>query len=188
MHTTPKHHSERCGGDHAARHSQEATETFVRALNDDVAGPLFGFVLRLTGDRVRAEEVVQETLVQPAHTARRAALARSRDRPPQRRARTRTMSGRGRWHSETVYAITDLPPHQARPNEPAAWIRGHWQIENELHWIRDVTFAEDHSQVRTGHAPQGMASMRNLVINILRLAGATNIAAALRHHAVLGIT
>ena len=43
--------------------SQEATETFVRALYDDVAGPLFRFVMRLTGDRVRAEEVVQETLV-----------------------------------------------------------------------------------------------------------------------------
>ena len=110
--------------------------------------------------------------------------------------RTRPASGPGRWHSETVYAITDLPPHQARPDELAAWIRGHWQIENGLHWIRDVTFAEDHSQVRTGQAPQVMASMRNLVISILRLAGATNIAAALRHHArdatrplaVLGIT
>ena len=36
---------------------------------------------------------------------------------------------RGRWRTETVYAITDLSPHQARPDELAAWIRGHWQIE-----------------------------------------------------------
>jgi predicted transposase YbfD/YdcC len=89
---------------------------------------------------------------------------------------------RGKWRTETVYAITDLGPHQARPAELAAWIRGHWQIENALHWVRDVTFAEDLSQVRTGAAPQVMASIRNLVISLHRLAGATNIAKALRHH------
>ena len=89
---------------------------------------------------------------------------------------------RGRWRTETVYAITDLAPHQARPHEIAAWIRGHWQIENGLHWVRDVTFAEDLSQVRTGSSPQVMATLRNLVISLHRLAGATNIAKALRHH------
>ena len=51
-----------------------------------------------------------------------------------------------------------------------------------LHWVRDVTFAEDLSQVRTGHAPRVMASLRNHVISLHRLAGATNIAATLRHH------
>jgi dUTPase len=95
--------------------------------------------------------------------------------------RRRPLNGR-RWRTETVYAITDLPPHQARPDELAAWIRGHWQIENALHWVRDVTFAEDLSQVRTGAGPQVMASLRNLVISLHRLAGATNIAEALRHH------
>jgi predicted transposase YbfD/YdcC len=89
---------------------------------------------------------------------------------------------KGRWRTETVYAITDLDPHQARPDELAAWIRGHWQIENGLHWVRDVTFAEDLSQVRTGAGPQVMASLRNLVISLHRLAGTTNIAKALRHH------
>ena len=49
--------------------------------------------------------------------------------------------------------------------------------------VRDVTFAEDLSQVRTRNAPQVMASLRNLVISLHRLAGATNIAQALRHHA-----
>jgi predicted transposase YbfD/YdcC len=101
--------------------------------------------------------------------------------------RTRPVNARsgkaGRWRTETVYAITDLRPHQASPAELAGWIRGHWQIENALHWVRDVTFAEDLSQVRTRHAPQVMASLRNLVISLHRLAGATNIAAALRHHA-----
>lgn len=57
----------------------------------------------------------------------------------------------------------------------------HWQIENALHWVRDVTFAEDLSQIRTGAGPQVMASLRNLVISLHRLAGATNIAKALRH-------
>lgn len=100
--------------------------------------------------------------------------------------RTRPISARtgrkGRWHTETIYAITDLAPHQARPDELAAWIRGHWQIENGLHWVRDVTFGEDASRVRTGTAPQVMASLRNLATSLHRLTGATNIAAALRHH------
>lgn len=90
---------------------------------------------------------------------------------------------KGRWHTQTVYAITDLPPHQVRPDEPTASIRVHWQIENGLHWVRDVTYAEDMSQVRTGAGPQVMATLRNLAISLHRLAGATNIAAALRHHA-----
>jgi predicted transposase YbfD/YdcC len=101
--------------------------------------------------------------------------------------RTRPVNARsgrkGRWRTETVYAITDLGPHEARPEELAAWIRGHWQIENGLHWVRDVTFAEDLSQIRAGAGPQVMAGLRNLAISLHRLAGATNIAKALRHHA-----
>jgi len=62
------------------------------------------------------------------------------------------------WRTETVYAITDVVPHQTRPGGVAAWIRGHRQIENGLHRVRDVTFAEDLSQVRTGSAPQVTAS------------------------------
>jgi predicted transposase YbfD/YdcC len=99
----------------------------------------------------------------------------------QLRRRTRPLHGPRRWHTETVYAITDLRPHQATPGQLAGWIRGHWQIENGLHWVRDVTYHEDLSQVRTGHAPQVMASLRNLAISAHRLAGATNLAAALRH-------
>ena len=88
-----------------------------------------------------------------------------------------------KWRTETVYAITDLTPSEARPDEIATWLRGHWHIENKLHWVRDVTFAEDASRVRTGGAPQVMATFRNIVISLNRLTGATNIAAALRHHA-----
>ncbi len=59
----------------------------------------------------------------------------------------------------------------------------HWGIENSLHWVRDVVFDEDRSQVRTGNAPRVMATLRSTAISLLRLAGWTTIAAALRHHA-----
>ena len=62
-------------------------------------------------------------------------------------------------------------------------MQSHWEIENRLHWVRDVTFDEDRSQVRTGNAPRVMASLRNTAITLLRLHGHQNIAAALRHHA-----
>ena len=88
-----------------------------------------------------------------------------------------------KWRTETVYAVTDLTADQARPDQLATWRRGHWCIENRLHWVRDVTFGEDLSQVRTGNGPQVMATLRNLAISLLRLTGATNIAKALRHHA-----
>ncbi|MDN5931768.1 MAG: ISAs1 family transposase [Pseudonocardia sp.] len=97
--------------------------------------------------------------------------------------RRRPLRPGGRWKTVTVYAITSLSGFDADPGLLARWIRGHWGIENRLHWVRDVTYDEDRSAVRTGHAPQVMAAFRNLAITTLRLSGATNIAAALRHHA-----
>ncbi|MBB4936079.1 hypothetical protein FHR32_000384 [Streptosporangium album] len=88
----------------------------------------------------------------------------------------------GRWKTVTVYAVTSLAPHQARPADLAAWIRAHWQIE-ALHHIRDVTYREDASQVRTGSGPAVMAALRNLAIGILKFCGRTNIAKANRRHA-----
>lgn len=83
--------------------------------------------------------------------------------------------------SETVYAITSLTPQQATPARLLALSRNHWSIENRLHWVRDVTFDEDRSQIRSGQGAQVMASLRNLAISLLRMAGATNIAQALRY-------
>jgi predicted transposase YbfD/YdcC len=108
--------------------------------------------------------------------------------------RTRPLSG-GKWRTITVYAITSLAVIQATPAQLAGWIRGHWQIE-ALHHIRDVTYSEDASQVRTGSGPQVMATLRNLAIGILKPAGHPSIAAACRHHsrdatrtlATLGLT
>jgi predicted transposase YbfD/YdcC len=65
----------------------------------------------------------------------------------------------------------------------AAIIRSRWSIEDRLHWVRDLDFDEDRSQIGTAAGPQIMASRRNLVITILRLAGYASIAAALGHHA-----
>jgi predicted transposase YbfD/YdcC len=97
--------------------------------------------------------------------------------------RRRKLPGKKKCSSETVYAITSLTATQASPAELAAIIRGHWMIEDRLHWVRDIDWDEDRSQIRTASAPRVMATLRNLAITILRLAGHISIAAALRHHA-----
>jgi predicted transposase YbfD/YdcC len=112
------------------------------------------------------------------------------------RRRRHRLDQPGRFATETVYAITSLRVHEAKPAQLAAWIRGDWHIENKIHWVRDVTYDEDRSQIRTGAGPQVMAALRNAAIGVLRIAGVTNIAAANRHHArnsnrplaLLGIT
>ena len=93
----------------------------------------------------------------------------------------RTVTRKGKKTVEVVYLITS--DRQADPAKLAAWVRGHWEIENKLHWVRDVTYQEDKSLVRTRNAPRVMASLRNLAISLLRLDGHANIAAANRHHA-----
>ena len=90
---------------------------------------------------------------------------------------------RAKWRTETVYAITTLTAEQGHPDELARWLRGHWGIENRLHWVRDVTLGEDLHQARTGSGPHTLAICRNLIISLLRLTGHTSIAHALRHHA-----
>ena len=87
-----------------------------------------------------------------------------------------------RWRTVTVYVITSLPFELGRPARLADLLRGHWAIE-ALHHVRDATFAEDDSQVRTGAAPGVMAALRNLAIGVLYRAGPVNVAAALRRHA-----
>ena len=96
---------------------------------------------------------------------------------------TRHRKVKGKWSRESCYAITSLTLTQATYTQLAAIIRGHWGIEDRLHWVRDTDFDEDRSQVRTASGPRIMASLRNLVITILRLAGTTSIATALRYHA-----
>ncbi|MCZ4087886.1 ISAs1 family transposase, partial [Streptomyces antarcticus] len=95
--------------------------------------------------------------------------------------RWRREKTKGKLTIERVYLITSLEPGQADGDQLATWIRGHWGIENLLHHVRDRTYSEDDSKIRTGHLPRTMASLRNLAIGIHRQDGHTNIAAALRH-------
>src|SRR2546426_6055305 len=89
----------------------------------------------------------------------------------------------GEERVEVVYGVTSLRPERATPGHLLALVRGHWQIENKSHWVRDVTFDEDRSQVRCGNIPQVMAALRNTTIGLLRGAGYSNIAAACRRFA-----
>lgn len=89
----------------------------------------------------------------------------------------------GEVREEVVAGVTSLAPERADAARLLALVRGHWHIENKSHWVRDVTFDEDRSQVRCGHIPQVMAALRNTAIGLLRWAGETTIAAACRRFA-----
>ena len=95
--------------------------------------------------------------------------------------RRRTMKGRVKV--EVSCAVTSLSPTVAGADCLLWILREHWHIENRVHWVRDVTFDEDRCQIRTASAPQVMAALRNLTTTLVRWAGHSNIAAALRRHA-----
>lgn len=95
----------------------------------------------------------------------------------------RAVRHKGRTRLEVGYAVTSLTPQQAHPARLLRLWRGHWEIENRLHWVRDVTFDEDRCQVRTAAAPQALAAVRNTAMAVARRAGYANIAEALRHFA-----
>lgn len=78
-------------------------------------------------------------------------------------ARTRTVNGA--VSEEIVYYLSSLP---AKVKSFAKAVRGHWGIENQLHWSLDVTFAEDRSRVRQGHSPANLGMLRRLVLSILK--------------------
>lgn len=94
--------------------------------------------------------------------------------------RTTAIKKTGEMHSQTVYGVTSLDPSQTDAGRLLRITRHHWRIENRSHWVRDVTFDEDRSQVRCGSTPEVMAAVRNTAIGLLRLLGETNIAAACR--------
>ena len=85
-----------------------------------------------------------------------------------------------RLRKEVVHGITNLTAQQADAATLAKYAREHWSIENGVHYVRDVTYREDASRVRTGHAPAVLAALRNAVTTVLRLAGAVSITAARR--------
>ena len=85
-----------------------------------------------------------------------------------------------RTSTETVYLVTSLSAREAAPEHIAAYIRSHWGIENQVHWVRDVTLREDASKVRAASRPRNIATLRNLQTGLIRQHGRTGIAATLR--------
>jgi predicted transposase YbfD/YdcC len=85
--------------------------------------------------------------------------------------------------TEVVYGITSLSRQQADARTLLALNRAHWGIENRLHWVRDETFAEDQSRIRTRHGPQQLAAVRNAAIALCRITHRLQIAAARREFA-----
>ena len=81
---------------------------------------------------------------------------------------------------QTQYGITSLTPEKASAEDLLKIRRGHWTIENKLHWVRDVIFEEDASHARTGSIPHVMAALRNTAISILRFDGRKKISKTLR--------
>jgi hypothetical protein len=91
-----------------------------------------------------------------------------------------TLAGKVIGDPDVAFAITSLSRQQAKPRDLARMLRGHWCIENNLHYVRDVTYGEDGSRIRTGSGPRVMASLRNIAIGIHRLNGETNMRHATR--------
>jgi predicted transposase YbfD/YdcC len=85
--------------------------------------------------------------------------------------------------TEVRYGVTSLPAPLAGPKRLLELTRGHWGVENGLHYRRDATFHEDHSQLRMGHAPQLLALLNNTVLGILACQRVTNVAHARREFA-----
>jgi len=95
----------------------------------------------------------------------------------------RSVTKAGKTTTEVVYLITTLAPSKASPQRLLELNRGHWSIENRSHDVRDVTFKEDRSRLRTGNAPQIMAALRNLAITLIHRFGSSHSAATRRHFA-----
>ena len=122
----------------------------------------------------------------PAHIAKRFPHARQVALIERYVTRTVRVRKGKRWVRKqvksaiAVFIITSLDAREASPAHIAGYVRGHWTIENKVHWVRDVTFREDASRVRTGPKPRIMATLRNLAIGLIRQAGYTKIAATIR--------
>lgn len=101
------------------------------------------------------------------------------------RSRTRRdrESGLVSTSTEVVYGITSLSRQQADAQKLLELNRGHWGIENKLHWVRDETFGEDKSRIRTNHGPQQLATARNAALTLCRVNNYHQIAAARREFA-----
>jgi predicted transposase YbfD/YdcC len=167
------------GGDYlmVVKENQPGLYADIKLLFDDPPpGEEFGRVLTRTrhGDRYEERELWSST-----------ALNVYLDWPGvgQVCRRECRVTQKGQTSVEVRYAVTSLASTRAQASELEVLWRGHWSIENRLHWERDVVLGEDLSQVRTGSAPEVMAALRNLTLALLRIARVGNIAATLRRNA-----
>ena len=96
----------------------------------------------------------------------------------------RTRRVRGAEQTETVFAITSLTPQEASAGRLLALARGHWGIENQLHWVKDVVLGEDACRVRTGDGPQILSGLRNAALRL----SATNTIGDIRATFVIPFT
>ncbi len=94
---------------------------------------------------------------------------------------TTNLQGRPIRH-EYAYGVSSCLSEEASPEDLWHFVQDHWGIENKVHWVRDMTFDADRSQVRTGNGPQTMATLRNLAVSLLRLNGHQNLAQATRYY------
>ena len=79
----------------------------------------------------------------------------------------RTRERAGKTSREISYAITSLPRARADASDLLNLVRQHWSIENRLHYRRDTAMREDASRVRSGNAPQALASLRNTALRLI---------------------
>ena len=94
----------------------------------------------------------------------------------------RCWQARGVWHEAVRYGVTSLPATIAIPERLLKLKRGHWTIENCLHYVKDVTMGEDKSMVHADNGPKIMAALRNTAVSLLRHAGFSTIAARMRYN------
>ena len=89
----------------------------------------------------------------------------------------------GEIRDDCAYGLTSVTKERATAENLLGIARGHWEIENRTHHVRDTTYHEDLSQIRTGNGPRMMATLRGLAMSIMRLTGVKNIAKAARNFA-----
>jgi predicted transposase YbfD/YdcC len=92
----------------------------------------------------------------------------------------RTRVVKGERSEEYSFFITSLSRERANARDLLSLQRGHWGIENRLHWVRDVTMGEDKCRAKSGYIPQNLAAFRNATLTLLRSQGYKEIASTLR--------
>lgn len=95
----------------------------------------------------------------------------------------RVVKKNDRETTEIAYAITSLTAERASASNLLSYNRGHWGIENKLHYVRDVSLGEDACRANVGHSPQNLAAFRNVGLSLLRLSGVNEILSTLRDFA-----